>query len=85
MVLELPKPLLKPEHVVGPESTVVSICLHHVVWCNLCLHLAFMYHGARSGALRAPDLAEQSNLALGRLLEASGKLLGASGGLLEAS
>ena len=44
-----------------------------------------MYHGARSGALWAPDLAEQSSLALGSLLEASGKLWEASGGLLEAS
>ena len=46
------------------------------------LHVAFMYHGARSGALRAPELAEQSGLALGRLLEASGKLWEASGALL---
>ena len=29
---------LKPDQVVGPESTVVSTCLNHVVWWNLCLH-----------------------------------------------
>ena len=25
-------PRIKPEQVVGPESTVVSTCLRHVVW-----------------------------------------------------
>ena len=58
-----------------------------------------MYHGARSGALRAPDLAEQSEVswkalgsiwrASGNVLETSwkllGSLLGALGGLLQVS
>ena len=58
-----------------------------------------MYNGARSGALRAPDLAEQSEVswkalgsiwrASGNVLETSwkllGSLLGALGGLLQVS
>ena len=31
MVLQPQDPLVKPEQVVGPESTVVSVFMHHVV------------------------------------------------------
>ena len=45
---------------------------------NLCFHVACMYYGARSGALRAPELAEQSGLALGSIWKALGSLWEAS-------
>ena len=31
MVFQPQTPAVKPERVVGPESTVVSVCMHHVV------------------------------------------------------
>ena len=52
---------------------------------NLCFHVACMYYGARSGALRAPELAEQSGLALGSIWKALGSLWKALGSVLEAS
>ena len=44
-----------------------------------------MYYGARSGALWAPELAEQSDLALGSIWKALGSLWKALGSVLEAS
>ena len=44
-----------------------------------------MYYGARSEALRAPELAEQSGLALGSIWKALGSLWKALGSVLEAS
>ena len=50
---------------------------------NRCFHVACMYYGARSGALRAPELAEQSGLALGSIWKALGSIWRALGALLE--
>ena len=83
----------------GPESTVVSTCLNHVVWWNICLHhvswrnlcnvclhrVAFIYYGARSGALQAPELAEQSGLTLGSICKALGSSWSAIGTLRDGS
>ena len=53
---------------------------------KVCVHrVAFIYYGARSGALRAPELAEQSGLALGSIWKALGSLWKALGSVLEAS
>ena len=52
-------PPIKPDQVVGPESTVVSICLYLSIWRGLYLkRVAIMCYGARSWALRAPEPAE---------------------------
>ena len=52
---------------------------------NLCFHAACMYYGARSGALRAPELAEPPVLPILILLEASSELLEVSWSLVGAS
>ena len=52
---------------------------------NHCFHVACMYYGARSGALRAPELAEQSGLALGSICKALGNSWSALGTLRDGS
>ena len=66
-------------------SCLLALCLFVKSLLSCCLHVAFMYYGARSEALRAPELAEQSGLALGSIWKALGSLWKALGSVLEAS
>ena len=68
------------------HSEIFEMSAYILFPCEIiCFHVACMYYGARSGALRAPELAEQSGLALGSIWKALGSLWKALGSVLEAS